>query len=86
MVLTVESLPVVQSDIPRSNGRGERLLRTIIRLCFPMFVCAVRGMAITAFTLIRSLLLMAGDVEPNPGPPKRRGEQIVTHSESYAWP
>ena len=51
------------------------MLRTVIGLCFPLFLCAVHGMALAAFILLRLLLLMSGDVEPNPGPPKRTGEQ-----------
>ena len=52
------------------------MLRTLIGLRFTLSLCAALGASITACFLPFLLLLLSGDVEPNPGPPKRKGELV----------
>ena len=52
------------------------LLRSVIGLRFALSLCAALGASITAYFLPFLLLQLSGDVEPNPGPPKRKGELV----------
>ena len=74
MLLIAESSPVGQTEVAQFSGVGKGLLQTVFGLGFPLFLYTVLGMVSTGLLLIRLLLLVCGDVEPNPGPPKRKGE------------
>ena len=52
------------------------MLRTVIGLRFALSLRIGLGASITACFLPFLLLLLSGDVEPNPGPPKRKGELV----------
>ena len=80
MVLTAEFSVGGQVQNLEPNGKERGLVwKGIGRLRFSPLLGVMLRTSICAFLLLHLLLLLSGDVELNPGPPKKAGKEMPSY-------